>query len=90
MKGKVLKARAEAIKKKYDCKRFNVVILFPVSGCIEQRQSDGKVGTADKSRCKLRKGEVKACGDAKHAPEAPLQIHSISIVIILSRHLPFN
>lgn len=59
MKDKVVKAWAESIKKKKKSMIVKDSMLwscFLWSGYIEQRQSDGKVGTADKSRCKLKEG----------------------------------
>lgn len=71
MKVKVVKAWAEAIKEKSTIVKDSMLwSCFLWSAFIEQRQSDGKVGTADKSRCKLREGEFKACGATKHALEA--------------------
>lgn len=61
MKDKDVKPWAEAIKKKKESMIVKDSTLWSCvlwSGFIEQRQSDGKVGTADKSRCKLGWGAL--------------------------------
>lgn len=79
--------RLKKKKKKYDCKRAGVVILFPVIHIYwakGERWLSGdcctSVGPADEWRCKWRSegGEVKAFSDAKHTPEALVQNASAS------------
>lgn len=56
-KTKLWKPEPSRLKKKsMIVKDSKLWSCFLWSGYIEQRQSDGKVGTADKSRCKLKEG----------------------------------
>ncbi len=78
MKDKVVKAGAEAIKIKYDCKRAAVVILFPVIHIYWAKGEWWLSGDCTTSvalqmneDARKREGEVKAFRDTKHTPEAP-------------------
>lgn len=71
MKDKVVKAWAKAIKKreKCDCKRFNVVILFPVIWIYWAKAKWWQSGDCGWIKMQIEGGVVKAFSDAKHAPE---------------------